>query len=378
MKKCLSLFLCALLLAALTPAAAAIESSAQSYALMEKSTGTLILAHNEHEKLEPASVTKVMTLLLVMEAIDDGRLHYGDLLSASEHAASMGGSQVYLKAGEQMTVEDLIKAVCLASGNDAAVCLAEAVAGSEESFAARMNERAAELTMADTHFVNCTGLPAEGHVTSAYDIALMSRELILNHPDIRRFTTVWMDSLRNGTFQLANTNKLIRFYDGATGLKTGSTDAALYCLSATAERDGMELIATVLKAPTSKERFRTAESLLSYGFANFTLVDALPQEPLPTVPVKLGVRESVRLRVEGAPQILLEKTKVSALSSAVETAPRAQAPVAAGDRLGSLTLSADGETLAAFPLVAQENVKALSYWDIYQKILIESLFVARI
>ena len=167
----------------------------------------------------------------------------------------MGGSQVYLKAGEQMCVSDLIKAVCMASGNDAAVCLAEAVAGSEESFVARMNARAQELGMNETHFCNCTGLPAEGHLTSAYDIALMSRELILNHPDIRKYTTIWMDTLRNGTFQLANTNKLIRFYDGATGLKTGSTDSALYCLSATAERDGMELIATVMKAPSFRRSF---------------------------------------------------------------------------------------------------------------------------
>ena len=212
-KKLLSLCLCLLLLlGSLVPAAQAapITSGAQSVALMEKETGTLIYAENEHERLEPASVTKVMTLLLVMEAIDDGRLHYEDMLSASDHAASMGGSQVYLKAGEQMSVEDLLKAVCMASGNDAAVCLAEAVAGSEESFVERMNQRAKDLGMADTTFRNCTGLPAEGHLTSAYDIALMSRELILNHPDIRRFTTLWMDSLRGGEFQLANPNKLMR------------------------------------------------------------------------------------------------------------------------------------------------------------------------
>ena len=222
MKKTSILCLCVLLLGLFfVPAAQAapITTNAQSVALMEKETGTLIYAENEHEQLEPASVTKVMTLLLTMEAIDDGRLHYEDMLSASDHAASMGGSQVYIKAGEQMSVEDLLKAVCLASGNDASVMLAEGIAGSEESFVERMNQRAAELGMNDTHFCNCTGLPAEGHVTSAYDIALMSRELILNHPDIRNFTTIWMDSLRGGEFQLANTNKLIRYYDGATGLK---------------------------------------------------------------------------------------------------------------------------------------------------------------
>ena len=297
LKKILLLFFCfALSLSCVTPCvyAAPITSGAQSLALMEKETGTLIYAQNEHEKLEPASVTKVMTLLLVMEAIADGRLHYEDMLSASEHAASMGGSQVYLKAGEQMCVSDLIKAVCMASGNDAAVCLAEAVAGSEESFVERMNARAQELGMNETHFCNCTGLPAEGHLTSAYDIALMSRELILNHPDIRKYTTIWMDTLRNGTFQLANTNKLIRFYDGATGLKTGSTDSALYCLSATAERDGMELIATVMKAPTSADRFETAKNLLSYGFANYTLVDVYPTEALPTIPVTMGEKSTVQ------------------------------------------------------------------------------------
>ena len=250
-----------------------------------------------------------MTLLLVMEAIDDGRLSYDDVLTASAYAASMGGSQVYLEAGEQMTVEDLLKAVCVASGNDAAVCLAEGVAGSEEAFVARMNERAAELGMADTCFVNCTGLPAAGHLTSAYDIALMSRELILNHPAIREYTTIWMDTLRNGQFQLANTNKLIRFYEGATGLKTGSTDSAGYCLSATAERDGMELIAVILKSPTKDTRTAAATSLLNYGFSNYTLLAAGPDEVLPTIPVAMGEKDRVQpVYAEGA-HILVSKTR---------------------------------------------------------------------
>ena len=377
-KKLLSLCLCILLLlGSLVPAAQAapITSGAQSVALMEKETGTLIYAENEHERLEPASVTKVMTLLLVMAAIDDGRLHYEDMLSASDHAASMGGSQVYLKAGEQMSVEDLLKAVCMASGNDAAVCLAEAVAGSEESFVERMNQRAKDLGMADTTFRNCTGLPAEGHLTSAYDIALMSRELILNHPDIRRCTTLWMDSLRGGEFQLANTNKLIRYYDGATGLKTGSTDSALYFLSGTAERDGMELIAAVMKAPTSAERFETAKNLLSYGFANYTLVDVYPNEALPTIPVSMGKKDSVQPIFASRDKLLVEKTKVSSVEKNMELVPHIAAPVEEGQELGTLTITSEGETLITIPLVAGESVERLSYWDIVQKLLKQSLFV---
>lgn len=372
-----TLLCCAMLLPCLAPAcmAEAVTVKAQSAALMEKETGTLIYAVNEHEQLEPASVTKVMTLLLVMEAIDDGRLSYDDTLTASDHAASMGGRQVYLKAGEQMTVRDLLKAVCLASGNDAAVCLAEGVAGSEESFVARMNERAAELGMNDTHFCNCTGLPAEGHLTSAYDIALMSRELILNHPDIRQFTTIWMDSLRGGEFQLANTNKLIRYYDGATGLKTGSTDEALYCLSGTAERDGMELIAAVMKAPTSNDRFETAKNLLSYGFANYTLISALPDEALPVIPVTMGEKEQVQPVYNESGKLLVEKTKASAVEKELSLEPSVSAPVQEGQQLGTLTITAGEEILATLPIVAGETVERLSYWDIAQKILLKSLFV---
>ena len=232
-------------------AAAGPAVSCPSALLMEKQTCTVLFAQDEHTPREPASVTKIMTLLLVMEAIDSGALSYDDVVTGSAHAAGMGGSQIWLKENEQMTVRDLLKAVCIVSGNDAAVALAEHLAGSEDAFVERMNARAQELGMNDTHFVNCTGLPAAGHLTSACDIALMSRELILHHPDIRQFTTVWMDSLRGGESMLVNTNKLIRFYDGATGLKTGSTGSAGYCLSATAEKNGMELIAVVLKGKTS-------------------------------------------------------------------------------------------------------------------------------
>ena len=272
----------------LTVPAGAVEVKAQAALLMEKETGEVLFAKNEHEKLEPASVTKVMTLLLVMEAIDGGQLRYEDILTASAHACSMGGSQIWLKEGERMSVDDMLKAVFVVSANDCAVALGEAVAGSEEAFVELMNKRAKELGMNDTTFRNATGLPAEGHVTSACDIAIMSRELILHHPKVREYTTIWMDTLRGGTSELVNTNKLIRRYDGATGLKTGSTSTALYCVSATAERNGMELIAVVLKSPTGEQRVTDARALLDYGFANYALIQAAADEALPAVQVTLG------------------------------------------------------------------------------------------
>ena len=249
--------------------------------LMEKTTGQILYAQNEHDALPPASVTKIMTVLLTMEAIDSGRIALDDVVTVSAYAAGMGGSQVFLAEGEQITVDELLKAVCVSSGNDAAVALAEHVAGVTELFVEQMNNRARELGMKDTHFANCTGLTAENHVTSAYDIALMSRELLLHHPQIRSYTTIWMDTLRDGTFGLSNTNKLIRFYDGATGLKTGFTQEAGYCISATAERDGMELIAVIMKGATSDSRNTDAKTLLNYGFSTYTLLTVQPKEPLP-------------------------------------------------------------------------------------------------
>lgn len=333
---------------------------AASYLLMEKETGTVMLAGNEHEKLEPASVTKVMTLLLVMEAIEDGRLSYDDTVTVSAYAASMGGSQVFLKEGEQFSVHDMIKCVCVSSANDAAVALAEAVAGSEEEFVSRMNSRAAELGMNDTTFINCTGLPADGHVTSAYDIALMSRQLILNYPDIRQFTTIWMDTIRDGAFGLSNTNKLIRFYDGATGLKTGSTDAALFCISATAERDGMELIAVIMKAPTSAIRFEDAKALLNFGFANYSLAEIYPDAALTTIPVRLGVKSSVQPVIDAGNKLLVEKTKLSAMEKSVSIAEIVDAPVAKGQQLGALTVTSGDETIAEIPIVAGEDVAKMT------------------
>ena len=330
--------------------------------LMEKETGEILYAQNEHEAMPPASVTKIMTVLLTMEAIDSGRSALDDVVTVSAYAAGMGGSQVYLAEGEQITVDDLLKAVCVSSGNDAAVALAEYVAGVTELFVEQMNNRARELGMNDTHFVNCTGLTAEGHVTSAYDIALMSRELLLHHPQIRSYTTIWMDTLRNGTFGLSNTNKLIRFYDGATGLKTGFTQEAGYCISATAERDGMELIAAVMKGATSDSRNTDAKTLLNYGFSTYTLLHIEPEEPLPILPVTRGAADQVStvLPEEGC-AVLLKKEQASGLTQTVELPEAAAAPVAAGDRLGTLTVSREGETILAIPLLAGETVERLTW-----------------
>ncbi len=343
---------------------------APSALLMEKQTGTVLYAKDEHTPREGASITKVMTLLLTMEAIDSGALSYDDTVTGSAHAASMGGSQIWLKEGEQMRVEDLIKAVCVVSGNDAAVALGEHLAGSEDAFVARMNERAKELGMHDTHFLNCTGLPAEGHVTSAYDIALMSRELILNHPDLRRFTTTWMDSLRNGESLLVNTNKLVRFYPGTTGLKTGSTSSAGYCISASAEKDGMELIAVVLGGSTSDKRFADAKTLLNYGFASYSLVTVVPESPLPAVPLTLGTQKAVQSVLTDKNALLLEKSRANGLTQAVSLPDAVDAPVEAGAPLGTLDIfDASGTAVASLPLLAGESVARLSWFALFRRLL---------
>lgn len=366
MKKILALMGAVLLLSV---SARAVEVSAPSALLMEKETGTVLFAKNEHEKLEPASVTKIMTLLLTMEAIDGGTLRYEDTVTASPHACSMGGSQIWLKEGERLTVDEMLKAVCVVSANDCAVALAEHLAGSEEAFVERMNRRAAELGMNDTTFKNACGLPAEGHVTSAYDIALMSRELMLHHPDIRTYTTVWMDTLRDGASSLVNTNKLVRFYDGTTGLKTGSTNAAGYCISATAEREGMELIAVVLKSPTGQQRFEDAKTLLNYGFSTYGLVHATPEEPLPPVPVTLGTRDAVQSMVDPAEGLLLaEKARLQGLEQTVTLPESAAAPVRQGDVLGTLTVTQNGETLLEVPIRAAEAVEKLTFGEMFLRL----------
>ena len=329
--------------------------------LMEKTTGQILYAQNEHDALPPASVTKIMTVLLTMEAIDSGRIALDDMVTVSAYAAGMGGSQVFLAEGEQMSVDDLLKAVCVSSGNDAAVALAEHVAGVTELFVEQMNNRARELGMKDTHFVNCTGLTAEGHVTSAHDIALMSRELLLHHPEVRSYTTIWMDTLRNGTFGLSNTNKLIRFYDGATGLKTGFTQEAGYCISATAERDGMELIAVIMKAPTSTQRFEDATNLLNYGFSTYSLENVVPESALPPVPVSLGTQATVQPVLGENTHLLLEKTKAGSLQQLVTLADSVEAPVAAGRQLGTLTITSGEEVVAELPILAGEEIPRVTF-----------------
>ena len=377
MKRVVAALLCLSL--SLTPALAAPAGPGElpvgSAVLMEKETGTILYEQNAHAKLEPASVTKVMTMLLVLEAIDGGVLTWEQPISVSAHAVSMGGSQIWLKENEQMTVRDMFKAVAVVSANDCAVALAEAVAGSEDAFVQRMNERAGELGMADTTFLNATGLPAPGHVTSAYDIALMSRQLVLYHPEIREFTTIWMDSLRNGAFQLSNTNKLIRFYDGATGLKTGYTSSAHYCLSATAERDGMELIAATMNSPTSPQRFEAAKALLNFGFANYALVNVYPSQAIPPVNVELGEYETVQPLLDGNAKVLLEKAQAARVETALELSPTVQAPVEQGQILGHMRVSVDNVTVAEVPLVADRAVDKLTVGGIFKR-LVRPLFLA--
>ena len=368
MKRLIAL-LCAIL--ALTAGAKAVDVSAPSALLMEKETGTVLFAKDEHTQREPASVTKVMTLLLAMEAIDSGQLSYDTMVTASAHACSMGGSQIWLKENEQMTVDEMLKAVCVVSANDCAVALAEQIAGSEEAFVERMNQRARELGMNDTTFQNATGLPAAGHVTSAYDIAHMTRELVLNHQDIRKYTTNWMDTLRGGESQLVNTNRLVRFYQGATGLKTGSTDNALYCLSATAERDGMELVAVIMKGATSAQRFEDAQTLLNYGFAGYTLTKIVPESPLARLPVALGTQATVQPVLGDGGALLLEKSRAAGLQQTVTLKESVEAPVAPGDSLGTLTVTAGegGEVVAEIPLLAGEEVPRITFWQMFLRTL---------
>ena len=367
MRKILCLLLALAMLA--LPVRAA-EYDAKSWILMDAATGTILQCGNEHQQLAPASVTKVMTLLLIMEAIDDHRISWSDMVTASEAAAAKGGSQVFLKVGETMTVEDMVKSIAVSSANDCACAMAEHLAGSEAAFVDLMNKRAAELGMADTHFVNCHGLPAEGHVSSAWDIALMSRELILHHPDLRRFTTIWMDSLRGGEFELANTNKLIRFYDGATGLKTGSTSSAGYCISATAEREGMELIAVVLGGSTSQKRFDDAKTLLNYGFATYALHVVEPQEPFAPVPVHLGMTDAVSLALpEDGRQLLVKKAQVAALTTEVSLPETVEAPVAKGQQIGTMTVREGEHVLREIPVLAAEPVEKLTWGEMFARLV---------
>ena len=371
---CALLLSAALLLGALPQAARAadMDVAAKSAVLMDAATGTVLFEKNAHEALAPASVTKIMTMLLIMEAIDSGSLGYGDMVTASEAAAAKGGSQVYLKAGEQMPVSEMLKSIAVSSANDCACAMAEHLSGSEGAFVERMNERARELGMEDTHFVNCTGLDdspeAAQHRTSAYDIALMSRELLTRHPDIKKYTTIWMDTIRGGAFGLSNTNKLIRFYPGATGLKTGFTSGAGYCLSATAAREGMELIAVTMGCESAKIRNAACKQLLDYGFANYALVSP-NLEDAPSVPVILGKEKIVPLTLGENKPLLVPKAKKAGITQSVSLEESAAAPVEQGAVLGKLTVKSGEEILLEIPLVAANAVEKLTFWNVYVLVL---------
>ena len=374
--KRISLILTGALLLCLLPVsarAAQPEVAGKSALLMDVATGTVLLEQNPHERLAPASVTKIMTMLLIMEAIDSGTITLEDMVTASEAAAAKGGSQVYLKVGETMSVSDMLKSIAVSSANDCACAMAEHIAGSEAAFVERMNSRAKELGMNDTNFVNCTGLDdgpeAENHKTSAHDIAIMSRQLLKYHPEIKNFTTIWMDTIRNGAFGLSNTNKLVRFYPGATGLKTGFTSGAGYCLSATAERDGMELIAVVMGAATSQERNAACKQLLDHGFAGYALIcpDLTDSDTLVTV--KLGKSPAVTARLGADPSMLIDKAQRNSVTTEVTLEESVTAPVAAGQKLGTMTVRAGEQVLTAVPLVAAEAVERLSWTDLFCRVL---------
>ncbi len=375
MKRLLCLCLVLGLLGAFFPRfvhATQMDLPVKSAVLMDVTTGKILYEQDAHTPLAPASVTKVMTMLLIMEAIDSGKIGWNDTVTASETAAAKGGSQIYLKVGETMSVSDMVKSIAVSSANDCACAMAEHIAGSEAAFVEKMNQRAKELGMNDTTFVNCTGLDddeaAKNHKTSAYDIAIMSAELLKNHPDIKKYTTIWMDTVRNGAFGLSNTNKLVRFYQGATGLKTGFTSQAGYCLSASAQRDGMELVAVVMGAKTSQERFAACKSMLDYGFANYALVKPrLDTEPW--VQVNMGTQEAVQAVPAQDPSLLVEKGQKDNITTHLELEQSLPAPISRGQRLGTMTVKAGEYVLAQIPLVAAESVNRLTFGDLLSRML---------
>ena len=336
------------------------ELPAPSAVLMEASTGKVLYEKNAHEQRPCASITKVMTLLLVMEGLDSGQIHLDDMVTASEHAASMGGSDIWLEPGETMSVDDLLKATVIVSANDAAVALAEHLCGSEEAFVQRMNERAAELGMTKTVFKNCNGLDEDGHVTTTYDIALMSRALIA-HEAIFDYTQVWMDELRGGKTQLVNTNKLLKTYSGITGLKTGTTGKAGSCMAATAERDGMSLVAVVLGCDTTDNRFSAASTLLDFGFSGWTLtVPALPPVALASVAVECGMQSTVEVTAEAIPGVVVPKGREADVVCEASLEELLTAPVEQGQTVGQITCTLDGEVLAQTPVTAAAAVEELT------------------
>lgn len=374
MKKLISVLLCIFMLTTMSVVAFAEEGNAvtdsltaKSAILMEISSGQVLLSKNPDEKLPPASITKIMTLLLVMEAIDSGKITLEDTVTASRNASSKGGSQIWLKEGEQMTVHELIKATAVASANDASTALGEYVAGDEATFVAMMNEHARELGMTNTNFENCSGLDdtTENHYTTARDIAIMSCEL-MKHEKIKEYTTIWMDSLRNGETELVNTNRLVRFYEGTTGLKTGTTSKAGYCISATAQRNGMELVAVVLGSDNSTDRFEDAKALLNWGFSNYEIYTPQVDLSLITdVSVLYGEQSTISPVISKISPILIKKGTQSNISQRVDMCIDVEAPVEKGQTLGTVYFECEGETLATCPLISETRVEHRSVFFVF-------------
>lgn len=357
--------------AEITPATASdFEVPCQAALLMDEDSGAVLYEKNATEERPVASITKIMTLLLTFEALEQGRVKLDDLVPVSEHAYGMGGSQIWLEPGERFTLDEMLKAVCISSANDAAVAVAEFIGGSEPVFVEQMNQRAAELGMHNTHFANACGLDAEGHYSSAHDVALMSREMLLHHSEVRNYCSIWMDSLRGGQTQLVNTNKLLKSYNGITGLKTGTTGKAGVCISASAERDGLRLIAVVLGSSSGKERFRAASTLLDYGFAKYENVSvSLPEQAPQTLPVERGTAECVPLCYTAPGAYLMEKGQGSTLTTELDLPQKAAAPVAVATQLGAVHLYRDGSLLQSYPITAAESVDALSFGYCLERLL---------
>ena len=347
--------------------------------LIEQSTGQVLYAHNIHEQLRPASVTKVMSILLIMEALDNGKISLTDQVPCSENAASMGGSQIWLDPRETLNVDDMLKAICVNSANDCVVAMAEFIAGSEDAFVQMMNDKAKELGMNDTTFKNCHGLDEDGHVTSSYDIALMSRELLSKHPNVTKYTTIWMDTLRGGKSQLSNTNKLIKYYKGATGLKTGSTGLALYNLSASATRDNLSLIAVIMKAPSTKVRFAEAQKLLDYGFNTFSYKEfGKKDDVISAVKVDKGSNPEVQAVLKDNSGTLIKKGKDKNIEQNIDLPSSISAPVVAGQKLGEVTFSLDGEVISKTDIIAKDNVDKVNLFNISKKVYYSWVSLLRI
>lgn len=341
----------------------------ESAILIEQNTGKVLYEKNPHEQLRPASVTKIMSILLIMEAIDSGKIQYTDTVPCSENAASMGGSQIWLDTRETLTVDEMLKAICVNSANDCTVAMAEFLEGSTQQFVQKMNEKAKSLGMKDTVFKNCHGLDEDGHVTSSYDISLMSRELLIKHPDITKYTTIWTDTLRDGKSSLTNTNKLIRNYKGATGLKTGSTSLALYNLSASATRDNLSLIAVIMRAPTTKDRFNDAETLLNYGFGQYSYVQfAKKEEVVNTIQVKKGTTITLPVIYEQDASILVQKGQEKNIEQEINLPEEIEAPIEKGQIVGEVIYKQDGKETARTNLIANETIKKLTFINMLEKV----------